>query len=234
MILDFIAPDGSGRLELDDRAVLDGQETVRNQNGILFLAYMARACGQSDVFWSAAIKHHCSVSVGRGRLLRRHGDPLRQSHDNLLGWEWFAVKYEEPEWAKDIYDFAKWRFFIYDPHKTYSLDPRCLLQGSHVFTLKLSAGIRPGWLATIWFCAGCVVADHSADYYLKSMLRSDIVRAKDWLLSKRKKQVVYWALLLMEKRRESLARWYKDYYVNCPEHPAVLAARANEYRGENE
>ena len=70
-ILNYIAPDGSGRLDLNDRAVLDGQETVANQNGILFLAYLARAVNDSSIAWSEIVSRHASiVSVGKGRYLR--------------------------------------------------------------------------------------------------------------------------------------------------------------------
>lgn len=220
---DYIAPDGGGMLHLGDRQILGGQETTINQNGILFLAYMARACGRTVDIIKAVYLHRSIVSLGKGRLIRRKGDPLRQSHDNVLGWAWFAVTGNHPEWAKEIYDFAKWRFYVYNPHSRFSLDVRCLLQPSHLFILSLAANKRPGGLSCLWFAVSCVTADHSSDYYLKSMLRSDIVRAKQHLLSVYKRKLVFSALELMEKRREKLSRWYKDYYRDDPNHPAVLA-----------
>lgn len=221
MIKDYIAPDGSGRLHLNDRAVLDGQETVSNQNGILFLAYLARS--NPNYTWGLVVSEHANiVSLGKGRFIRRKGDPLRQSHDNVLAWAWFST-HLNARYARDIYDFAKWRFFIYDPHHRFSLDYRCWLQPSHICILSLAAGEKPSWLSCLWFSFSCLVADHSSNYYLKSMLRSDIVRAKSASLSKYKKKLVFWALELMEKRREGMARWYYEYY-NDKKHPAVLAA----------
>jgi len=219
----YIAPDGSGRLHLNDRAVLDGQETVSNQNGVLYLAYLCRAVGPHNaIFLSAILKHADTVHVGKGRFLRRKGDPLRQSHDNVLAWSWWSVQTGLP-FAKDIYDFAKWRLYVYNPHSRYSLDPRCWLQPSHIFILSLAANKRPGWLSCIWFAVSCLVADHSSDYYLKSMLRSDVVRSRERLLSVYKRKLVFWALELMEKRRGLLWPWYRDYYRDDSKHPAVLA-----------
>lgn len=224
-ISNYIAPDGGGMLHLNDKAVLDGQETTANQNPILYLAYMARACGLESHDWQLEIiKHGQRVQVGKGRFLRRKGDPLRQSHDNVLAWGWWSVKTGLPI-AKDIYNFSKWRCFIYDPHHYLSFDFRCFLQPSHVFILSLAANKKPSWFSACYFVCSLLVADHSADFYLKSMLRSDIVRAREHLLSKYKRKIVFWALELMEKRREKLSRWYKDYYRDDPNHPAVLAAR---------
>jgi hypothetical protein len=183
---------------------------------------MARAI--PDYPWTADVfKHAMIVSVGKGRFLRRKGDPLRQSHDNLLAWAWFSL-YSDYNFAEDIYNWAKWRCFVYDPHRNFSLDPRCILQPSHVFILKLAANKKPGWITSIWFALSCVVADHSSDSYLKSMLESDIVRARFNLLSKYKAKVVLWGLELLEKRREKIGRWYFQYY-NDKNHPAVLATR---------
>ncbi len=222
----YLAPDGSARLHKEDKTVLDGQETVANQNGVLFLAYMARAVGDKQVPWNSVALHHAQfVCLGEGRYIRRKGDSLRQSHDNVLAWAWFACRgdmYLE-KIARDIYNFSKWRFWIYNPHKRFSLDLRCLLQGSHVFTLALATNKKPNWLCTLWFAGSCIVADHSADYYLKSMLRSDIVNKKYKLLGKWKLQVVGWALGLMEARREKLSRWYREYYHEDQSHPAVVA-----------
>lgn len=230
MIEQYIAPDGGGQLHLGDRQELGGQETTINQNPVLFLAYMARATGVHDsIYLQAILKHAECTNLGYGRYVRRKGDPLRQSHDNVLAWGWWSVQLALPV-AESIFNFSKWRCFIYDPHHFFSLDLRCLLQPSHVFTLALAADKRPCWLSTIWFGASLVVADHSADYYLKSMLRSDIVRAKVHLLSPRKKRIVFWAMELMEKRREKLSRWYKEYYRDDPNHPAVLAQIENELR----
>lgn len=222
MIENYIAPDGGGMLHLNDKATLDGQETTANQNPILFLAYMARASGNIESYSEPVGRHGALTKVGKGRYLRRKGDPLRQSHDNVLAWAWWSVQLGGTR-AESIYNFAKWRLFVYAPHKRFSLDLRCLLQPSHIFTLKLAANKRPGWISTLWFSVSCVVADHSADYYLKSMLRSDIVRAKQHLLSPLKTRIVFWGLEKMEKRREKLSRWYKDYYRDDPNHPAVLA-----------
>jgi hypothetical protein len=220
----YLAPDGGARLHLNDRAVLAGQETVSNQNPILYLAYMARAIGDKQVPWDSVALHHAQyVCLGKGRYIRRKGDPLRQSHDNVLAWAWFACRgniYLE-KIAKDIYDFAKWRLYVYNPHKRFSFDVRCWLQFSHTFILSLAANKRPSWLSCLWFSVSCIVGDHSADYYLKSMLRSDIVRAKSDSLSKYKKKLVFFGLNLMEKRREGLGRWYKDYFHEDAAHPAV-------------
>ncbi len=227
----YLAPDGSARLHKEDKTVLDGQETVANQNGVLFLAYMARAVGDKQVPWNSVALHHAQfVCLGQGRYIRRKGDPLRQSHDNVLAWAWFACRgdmYLE-KIARDIYNFAKWRMFIYDAHNFFSLDYRCWLQPSHICILSLAAGKKPSWLSCLWFSVSCLVADHSADYYLKSMLRSDIVRAKSNSLSKYKKKLVFFGLELMEKRREKLSRWYKDYYREDSQHPAVLAQTEND------
>ncbi len=215
----YLAPDGGMRLDLNDRAVLDGQETVANQNPVLFLAYAREAIGERTIPWREIAAHHARiVSVGPGRYLRRKGDPLRQSHDNVLGWAYFSAVYGD-KYAKEIYDFAKWRFFIYDPHHRFSLDPRCFLQPSHLFTLKLAMGRKPGWLSTLWFTVSCVVADHSSDYYLKSMLRSVIVRKQMRLLSKNKKKVINWGMSLMEKRRGDMCKWYQDYFHQDEKHP---------------
>lgn len=219
---DYIAEDGGGRLHLNDKAFVGGQWTTANENPILFLAYMARSTGVNNpIYFQAVMQHtHCTF-VGRGRYVRRKGDPLRQSHDNVLAWAWWSVQLGFPI-AESIYNFAKWRFFIYDAHHHFSLDPRCWLQPSHTFILSLAANKIPGWLSCVWFSVSCLLADHSADYYLKSMLRSDVVRAKQSLLSKYKKKLVFWALELMEKRREKLSRWYKNYYRDDQNHPAIL------------
>ncbi len=222
LIPQYIAPDGGARLDLNDRAILGGQETVANQNAILFLAYLSKAVGPNALITQAAVTQEATVKVAKGRYLRRKGEPLRQSHDNVLAFCWFSVKHN---WsvAKDIHDWAKWRFFIYDPNKTYSLDPRCLLQGSHVFYLKLAAGVKPGWLSTIWASAAALVQDHASGPYLLTMLRTDILEARRSLLSPRKQKLVDFAIGLMAKRREKLARWFREYYSDQG-NPAVLAA----------
>lgn len=223
-ITDYIAPDGGGRTKLDDNAILDGQATTANQNPVLFLAYMMRACGRTVDIIKASHLHHSIVSVGKGRLLRRKGDPLRQSHDNVLAWAWLAVVGDNPEWAKEIYDWAKWRFFVYDPHHTYSLDPRCILQGPTIFMLQLAANKKPGWITTVWTCGGWLVQDHASSAYLLSLLDTDILHSKIHLLSPLKRKVVFWAHDLMSKRREKAGRWYREYFHECPDHPMVLAA----------
>ena len=227
--VDYIAKDSGGKLHINDETMLAGSMTTINENPILFLAYMAKQI--HGVAWeNLASKHASYVTLGWGRYIRRKGDPLRQSHDNVLAWAWFSLHHDD-NYAKEIYNWAKWRFFIYDPHSRFSLDPRCILQPSHVFTLALAANKRPGWLTTLWFCGSCIVSDHAAGPYLISMLQSDIVRVKWGLMSRRKQHLVYWAMSMMEKRREGMARWYYEYFED-KEHPAVLAARANEYRGE--
>jgi hypothetical protein len=224
-MIEYIAPCGGGMLHLGDRQLLGGQETTINQNPILFLAYMARATGvHNPVYFQAVLKHAECTNLGYGRYIRRKGDPLRQSHDNVLAWAWWSVQLNLPV-AESIYNFTKWRFFIYDPHHYYSLDVRCWLQPSHIFILSLSANKKPGWLSCIWFSVSCLVADHAADYYLKSSLRSDIIRSRQSLLSNYKRRIVFWALELMEKRRDGMKRWYKDYYRDQPDHPAVLEAK---------
>jgi hypothetical protein len=229
--MNYIAQDGGGKLHINDETLLDGSMTTINENPILYLAYMARQI--KGIAWERVARKHADfVTLGKGRYIRRKGDKLRQSHDNILAWAWFSL-HSDTNYAKEIYDWAKWRFFVYDPHHTFSLDPRCLLQGSHVFTLALAANKKPGWLTTIWFCGACLVTDHAAGPYLLTMLRSDIVRIRMHLLSPLKQKLVNYAMGLMEKRREGMARWYTSYYSGCPEHPAVLAARSNEYRGEN-
>jgi hypothetical protein len=174
-------------------------------------------------FWlSHAITHGDIVSVGKGRYLRRKGDPLRQSHDNVLAWAWFSIQHPAiNHFAKDIYNFAKWRFFVYQPARPYSLDIRCFLQPSKQFTLKLACNKKPGWISTLWFTGACLVKDHASDGYLKSMLETDIVQAKWHLLSSLKKKVVKFGMELMIKRREGLGRWYKDYFHEDAAHPAV-------------
>ena len=223
MIEDYIAPDGGGMLDLNDKAVLDGQATTANQNGVLYLAYMMRSCGKTVELIKAAYLHHSIVSVGKGRLLRRKGDHLRQSHDNVLAWAWLSVWLNQSSWAKEIYDFAKWRLCVYQPASYYSLDRRCLLQPSQIFTLLLAANRRPGWLSTLWFCGSCLVSDHASGPYLLSMLATDIVQARWALLSPLKQKLVTWAMGLMMKRRGNEAQWYQGYYQD-QQNPAVLAA----------
>jgi hypothetical protein len=222
-IIDYIAGDDGGQLDLNDRTILDGQATTINQNGVLFLAYMARACG-TDNFTGSALTHSKIVSVGKGRYLRRKGDPLRQSHDNVLAWAWWSI--QDPDLAfiaKDIYDFAKWRLYVYNPHHRYSLDIRCWLQPSQVFTLLLAAGRRPGWISTIWFCGACLVSDHASGPYLLSMLATDIVQARWALLSPLKQKLVTYAMGLLIKRRGKIYPWYQSYYQD-QQNPSVIAA----------
>jgi hypothetical protein len=227
LIQQYIAEDGGCRLDLNDRAVLDGQATTANQNGNLFLAYLDKALINNQLTKEAAIKHEAIVKVGKGRYLRRKGEPLRQSHDNLLAWCWFSVKYVELAFvAKDMYDWAKWRMFVYDPNKRFSLDPRCLLQGTHVFYLKLAAGKKPGWLSTVWACGAALLQDHASGPYLLTMLRTDILAARRHLLSPRKLKLVDYALGLMMKRREKLARWFGEYFQD-QNHPAIKASQEN-------
>lgn len=224
-IADYIAADGGGMLHKGDSAFLGGQATTANQNPLLFDVYAARALGKPDILRDAILRHLKIIRLARGRFLRRKGDELRQSHDNVLAACWCSVFIEGAEYvAKEILDFSKWRLYVYDPNHRFSLDPRCILQPSHVFILKLAANRRPGWLSCLWFSAACVVSDHSSDSYLKSMLQSDIVRTRAGLLSPLKRKVALWGLTLMEKRREKIGRWYREYYVDDPQHPAVLAS----------
>jgi hypothetical protein len=227
LIRQYIAGDGGARLELTDDMILDGQATTKNQNSILFLAYLSKAVGPNPIITAAAIKHEHIVKVAKGRYLRRKGEPLRQSHDNVLAWCWISVKIPVLDYvAKDIYDWAKWRLFVYDPNKRFSLDPRCLLQGSQVFFLKLAAGKKPGWLSTIWACGAALVQDHASGPYLLSMLESDILEARRSLLSPLKQRLVNYSMGLLDKRREGLKRWFREYFQD-QNHPAILAAEEN-------
>lgn len=221
-ILDFLAPDYGMMTKPNDIHELNGVKVSGNQNAILYLAYAARVC--PEITANHAYLHACTCFRGKGRYIRRHGDPLRQSHDNVLAYAWWALKSDTmKQIANDIYDFAKWRFFVYQPASRYSLDPRCILQGPTVFMLQLACDKKPGWITSLWVAGSFLVQDHASSAYLLSTLDTDILTAKQHLLSPLKKRIVFWAHDLMAKRREKQSRWYKEYF-EYKEHPMVIAA----------
>jgi hypothetical protein len=223
MILDYISPCGGGKLTVDDHAIIGGVETTSNENPILFLCHIKRRVHSFNIEPHLFV-HAFNTRIGVGKYSRRPNDAklIRQSHDNLIAWAWACASTNNKTIIRDIINFAKWRMYNYCLTKPW--DYRCQLQGSHVFIMKLAAGIKPGWLSTLWYCGACIVKDHSADAYLKSMLETDIVHAKVSLLSKYKKRIVMWAVTLLEKRREGDDRWYNEYFQD-PNHPCRVASK---------
>jgi hypothetical protein len=225
----YIGPNGEGLLHVNDRAEIDGVVTSANENPVLFLGYIARACiraygqGMVDGFRELFKKQTSSTRLGFGRFSRRPNDAklIRQSHDNLIGIAWCGVILGHREPIKEIVKWVKWRLWNYC--LTGPFDYRCQLQGSHTFVMKLAAEVKPTWIETIWFSLAAVVRDHSSDAYMKSFMMTDIFWSSQHLLSDRKRRLASWGVVLLEKRRESPIRWYRGYFKDDQNHIAIRA-----------
>lgn len=175
----WIAPDGQGKLELDDERegfVPESPRITRNENGQLFYVMTMYEFEKKGILPQQEAKDNFIKMMDLSKLkpglfYRRYLDKgIRQSHDNIVGISAGSVLFGT-EHAKEIAFYGAingWCFNVQDPEKW---DIRTCIQGGDVAVLKILAGWVPTIWEMVWFFVGRLVVPKDAGKVNLSNLR---------------------------------------------------------------
>jgi hypothetical protein len=208
-LTDYIAPDGGGKLEVDDKLPpFEGHNlpTTRNENPILFLVHMAQVCGDTRELEEAFELHIERTRIARGLFSRRPGDEdqFSQSHDNYVGIAAgsFMSRFNV---AEEICIHGSRNGWIFN---TSPKQPALQLQGGDVAFIKLCAGWRPAIWESVWLGIGLAI---STTWNLAD------VRVRALKSMKNVPFVVSFGIMIYELRMKNPIQKVREYYK--PGHP---------------
>lgn len=184
----WVAPDGGGKLDLDDER--DGfkpesPRITKNENSQLFyvmaLYQMERAGimpdrANLDFFRMLKLSE---VPKHPGLYYRRYMDQgIRQSHDNIVAIAAGAALFKSHH-AKLIAGYGHMFGWCYNVQEPLVWDIRTCLQGGDIAFIKLCAGYIPTVWEMIWLAIGRAITGNDAGKINLSELRASAIKKLD-------------------------------------------------------
>jgi hypothetical protein len=174
----WIAPDGQGKLELDDERegfVPESPRITRNENGQLFYVMTMYEFEKKNILPPEAKDNFSKIlmlsRLKSGLFYRRYLDKgIRQSHDNIVGIAAGSVLFDTRD-ATDIAVYGSMNGWCFNVQKPEEWDIRCCIQGGDVAVLKILAGWIPTIWEMVWFFVGRLVVPKDAGKVNLSNLR---------------------------------------------------------------
>lgn len=174
----WIAPDGQGKLELDDERdgfTPDSPRITKNENGQLFFVMTCYEMDKKNILPDEAAQNFTKImslsECKPGLYYRRYKDVgIRQSHDNIVGIAAGSVLFETHH-AKRIAEWGERSGWCFNVQAPFIWDIRCCIQGGDVAVLKILAGWVPTIWEMLWFFIGRLVVPKDAGKVNLSNLR---------------------------------------------------------------
>ncbi len=159
----YIAESGLGRIDRDDSMILsDGTESCRNENGVLFLAYMIARGVDAGVQLTQeayrALRAAKSLQVLPGLFQRQpDGSYPYEQHDNYVGTTALCVMRGDSLTPAQMISHAWRNFFCFNDKNPGTFKWSQVRQPGEIALYYLAANRKPPMLFWLWFLVGMFI-----------------------------------------------------------------------------